>query len=188
MASRSDARERMIRSAAELLPAFGIRGTSFSRVIEHSGAPRGSVGHHFPGGKDEMIHAAIGVAGDRITGRLRALTEQGLDRQEIVAALCDYFAEALRRSDFRGGCPIAAAAFDEDLSDDMRATAIGVIDGWIDLLAGIGAAGAPSPDDRRDAENAIHAVEGALIMCKLRRSVEPLACVKTGLRTADARP
>ncbi|GAC58708.1 putative TetR family transcriptional regulator [Gordonia hirsuta DSM 44140 = NBRC 16056] len=179
MGRRSDARERMIASAAELLPSLGIQGTSFSRVIEHSGAPRGSVGHHFPGGKEEMIDAAVRIAGDRITRRLRRLAEDGLSYEQVIVALCDYFAEVLRQSDFRGGCPIAAAAFDDDLSDGIRTTAITVIDEWIDIIAGIRAAeGTPAPQARRDAENAIHTVEGALIMCKLRRSIEPLNSVR----------
>jgi len=34
-------------------------GTSFSEVLEATGAPRGSVYHHFPGGKDQLVKAAL---------------------------------------------------------------------------------------------------------------------------------
>ena len=60
----SDARRKMIESAAILLATRGLEGTSFSDVLERSGAPRGSIYHHFPEGKDELVDAAIALAGD----------------------------------------------------------------------------------------------------------------------------
>jgi AcrR family transcriptional regulator len=50
----SDSRNRMIQSAALLFREHGYSGTGFRDVIEHSGAPRGSIYHHFPGGKEEL--------------------------------------------------------------------------------------------------------------------------------------
>ena len=38
-------------------------GTSFAEVLERSGAPRGSVYHHFPEGKDQLIGEALDAAG-----------------------------------------------------------------------------------------------------------------------------
>jgi len=56
-----NSRETMISSAAELMGSRGMSGTSFSDVLEHSGAPRGSIYHHFPGGKQELAKAAPGL-------------------------------------------------------------------------------------------------------------------------------
>ena len=55
----------MIESAVVLLAKQGYRATSFDAVLERSKAPRGSIYHHFPGGKDELIAAAIDLAGAR---------------------------------------------------------------------------------------------------------------------------
>ncbi|MGO4757142.1 TetR family transcriptional regulator, partial [Streptomyces sp. 2MCAF27] len=52
---RSDSRDRMVLSAAELLREYGAGATSIDRVLVHSGAPRGSVYHHFPGGRAQLI-------------------------------------------------------------------------------------------------------------------------------------
>src|SRR5437879_7196953 len=57
-------RERMVAGAVNLLARHVLQATSFSEVLEHSGAPRGSVYHHFPGGKDQMIGSALDAAGD----------------------------------------------------------------------------------------------------------------------------
>src|SRR3954464_6044166 len=59
-------RERMIQSALVLMGEHGVEGTSFSQVIEHSGAPRGSIYHHFPGGKAQLVEEATRYAGDAV--------------------------------------------------------------------------------------------------------------------------
>ena len=58
MPRQSDARDRMIQSAALLFRERGIEGTAFADVLQRSGAPRGSVYHHFPGGKQQLAEEA----------------------------------------------------------------------------------------------------------------------------------
>ncbi len=48
-------KQRMIREAALALARKGLQRASFSEVLEASGAPRGSLYHHFPGGKGELV-------------------------------------------------------------------------------------------------------------------------------------
>ncbi len=59
----ADTRDRMIAGAARLLAERGLQETSFSEVLELTGAPRGSIYHHFPDGKDQLIASAIDLAG-----------------------------------------------------------------------------------------------------------------------------
>ena len=60
-----DDRERRV-----LLAMRGLEATAFSDVLERSGAPRGSIYHHFPDGKDQLVEAAIELAGERALGVL----------------------------------------------------------------------------------------------------------------------
>ena len=55
----NDARERMIDSAQRLLARRGYGAATFSAVLSDSHAPRGSIYHHFPDGKDQLVAAAI---------------------------------------------------------------------------------------------------------------------------------
>ena len=48
-----------------LLATKGVEGTSFAEVLEATDSPRGSVYHHFPGGKPELLHAALDLASER---------------------------------------------------------------------------------------------------------------------------
>ncbi len=52
-------RARMIDGATQILARRGLRGTAFSEVIALAGASRGSIYHHFPGGKAELIDAVL---------------------------------------------------------------------------------------------------------------------------------
>src|SRR5947199_4686337 len=65
-------RERMVRSALLLMGEQGIEATSFSQVLERSGAPRGSIYHHFPGGKAQLVEEATRYAGDIVVNILTA--------------------------------------------------------------------------------------------------------------------
>src|ERR1700728_5332787 len=62
---RGAVRTRMVEGAVRLLATKGVEGTSFAEVLEASGSPRGSVYHHFPGGKPELLHAALDLASER---------------------------------------------------------------------------------------------------------------------------
>src|SRR5437588_7959739 len=70
----SDTRERMVRSAAYLFRERGVSGTAFSDVIAHSGAPRGSIYHHFPGGKLQLAEEAVRYIGDFLGAGVYAAT------------------------------------------------------------------------------------------------------------------
>ena len=61
----NETRATMIEGAIQLLATRGVHGASLLKVLEHTGAPRGSVYHHFPGGKEELILAALDLTGQR---------------------------------------------------------------------------------------------------------------------------
>src|SRR5688572_33420325 len=83
-ASQMDSRQRMLESAAILFRERGVHGTSFSDVLAHSAAPRGSIYHHFPGGKAQLAEEATRYAAEFITGGLTAALarEDPVDRSE----------------------------------------------------------------------------------------------------------
>jgi AcrR family transcriptional regulator len=171
MPRRSDARERMVRSAATLLREYGAGATSIDRVLAHSGAPRGSVYHHFPGGRTQLIEEAVALAGDFVAGLIEAAARAG----DPAAAIDEFVAlwrKWLADSDFHAGCPIVAVTVANDESAQLAG---GVFGRWTDgLAASFRAHGLPDARARRLAMFVIAAVEGAVIMCRAERSLEPL--------------
>ena len=68
-------RDRMVRSAAQLIRRKGVSGTGMREIVIEADAPRGSLQHYFPGGKEELVSDALlwmgGVAARRVERSLR---------------------------------------------------------------------------------------------------------------------
>lgn len=180
---RSDSRDRMILSAAALLPEYGASGTSIDRVLAHSGAPRGSVYHHFPGGRTQLIDEAVALAGDFIAGLIDAMTRAGDQRGDRagdpVAAIDAFFLlwrDRLTESDFRAGCPIVAVAVEtNDDAPQLVRSAAAVFARWRDALAALFVRhGLTEERSRRLGSFVIAAAEGAVIMSRAERSTAPI--------------
>ncbi|MCP3753621.1 TetR/AcrR family transcriptional regulator [Streptomyces sp. TBY4] len=165
----------MILSAAALLPEYGASGTSIDRVLAHSGAPRGSVYHHFPGGRTQLIDEAVALAGDFIAGLIDAMTRAG----DPVAAIDAFFVlwrDRLTESDFRAGCPIVAVAVEtNDDAPQLVRSAAAVFARWRDALAALFVRhGLTEERSRRLGSFVIAAAEGAVIMSRAERSTAPI--------------
>ncbi len=178
----------MIQSAALLMRERGVEATSFSEVIERSGAPRGSIYHHFPGGKAQLIEESTRYAGDFIAAGLVAALESS-DPVASVHAFVASWRAILRESDYGAGCPVVAATLEGDRTPGARAAAGVAFARWEDLLAGGIAARGVAPDRARSvATLTIAAIEGAVIVARAQRSSGPLDRVAAELErvVADA--
>jgi AcrR family transcriptional regulator len=173
----SDARQRMVHSAALLFREQGYSGTGFRDVIEHSGAPRGSIYHHFPGGKAELASATVAWAGEVISRQIERAARDG-DPIAVLRGFVAAWREVLESSDFRAGCPIVAVAVEADAGADPVAAAGEAFARWEDLIAGtLRDAGAARAEARRLATLVVAAIEGAIVLCRSRRSARPLTDV-----------
>ena len=178
-------RERMVVSAALLIRERGAHPTAIADVLEHSGAPRGSAYHYFPGGRTQLLCEAIDYAGEHVAARL-AKAARGID---ALDALVESYRRQLILTNFRAGCPVVAVAVEAG-DPDKRDQATPVIDRaaaafarWIDLTAqlfvadGIAAARADEL-----AMLMTTALEGAIVIARASRDVKPLDVVHRQLR------
>ncbi len=176
-------RERMIISTALLVRERGARATSIDDVLAHSGAPRGSVYHHFPGGRDQLLREATGYAGAFVAARLTP--QEGQDALGAFDAFLGGYRADLLAGDFRAGCPVVAVAI-EARDDDTALVdeAAAAFARWEELLMGTFVAeGVPPKRARELALLVIAGVEGALILCRARRDISPLDAVAAQLRS-----
>ena len=171
----SDSKSRMVVSAADLLARRGLQATSFSEVLEHSGAPRGSVYHHFPGGKDQLIISALDLAGDRA---IELLNRKAGEPAEAVAAwFLHIWREVLVRSNLDAGCAVLAVTVAAD-SPELRDHAAGIFRAWRGRLAELlGTGGLQRPDADRFAATLIASSEGAVALSRAEQSLEPFDLV-----------
>jgi AcrR family transcriptional regulator len=163
-------REKMIRSATVLMRERGVAGTSFSDVLAHSGAPRGSIYHHFPGGKAQLVEEATRFGGEFVAARFTAALEKS-DPVGTLGALGEFWRGVLRTTDFAAGCPIAAATMGADQAPAARELAGDVFRNWTELYAEL-LKRAGLPDDRADslATLVIAGIEGSILLTRAQRS------------------
>lgn len=172
----------MIDSAILLLREQGAAATTVDAVLAHSGAPRGSVYHHFPGGRRELLLAAVMRAGDIISGLIRSSAGGG------PTAMLERFAELWRSqlvaTNHRAGCPVLAIAVDHDPDDaEIAGLVRATMQRWTqDLEAGLMASGIDDARAARLAVLVLATVEGAVVLCRSQASTEPLDTVVAELR------
>jgi AcrR family transcriptional regulator len=182
-------RERMVVSAALLIRERGARATAISDVLEHSGAPRGSAYHYFPGGRSQLLCEAVDYAGEHVAAMI-AKAERGVD---LLDMLVESYREQLLATDFRAGCPIAAVSVEAGFEKDSVAVrermapvierAAAVFDRWSELIAQRFIADGMAAD--RATESAVFAtsaLEGALLLARVRRDLTPLDLAHRRLR------
>ena len=171
----SDARQKMIESAAVLLAMNGLDGTAFSDVLERSGAPRGSIYHHFPRGKDELVDAAVELAGVRALRVLDAL--DGSTPTEITAFFLDLWRQVLVRSSLRAGCAVLAVTVATP-SPELLDHAAAIFRAWRGRLAELyERGGMERAAATRLAMTLVAATEGAVVVSRAERSLEPFELV-----------
>jgi len=178
-------RERMVVSAALLIRERGAHATAISDVLQHSGAPRGSAYHYFPGGRTQLLCEAVDYAGEYVAAVIAA-AESGPD---LVDTLVAQYREQLLGSDFRAGCPIAAVSVEAGEQQDRERMApvieraAAVFDRWTDLIAQrFTADGIPADRSGELAVLATSALEGAILLARVRRDLAPLDLVHRQLR------
>lgn len=177
-------RERMIRSAMLLMGERGVEATSFTDVLEHSGAPRGSIYHHFPGGKAELIEEATRYGGDFIAHTLTALLDRA-DPLAAVEAVIGFWRAALDATSYNAGCPVVAATVEGDRAPAARSQADDAFGRWVELHAEIlRRAGVAEERARSLGTLFVSATEGAVLLSRAQRSTAPLDRVLEELRAA----
>jgi AcrR family transcriptional regulator len=175
----------MVVSAALLIRERGAQATAISNVLKHSGAPRGSAYHYFPGGRMQLLEEATDYAGAYIAGKISA-AESAV---ALFDELTEMYREQLIRSDYRAGCPIVAVTVEAGDPDNPERTtkvierAAAAFALWTDLIGqrlvteGVDAARAEEL-----AMLVMTSIEGAIIVARASRDVKPLDLVQRQLR------
>jgi TetR/AcrR family transcriptional regulator, lmrAB and yxaGH operons repressor len=176
---RSPARARMVQSAATLIRERGIHGTGLREVVAHSGGPRGSLGRFFPGGKTQLVTEAIDVAVAELFGDLERTLGEAATFREAIGAIVAPWRHLLVDDDFALGCPLAATICDAADNDSLRTHVSELFAQWRAPVAGAYTRfGAPQTEADLHATVLVAALEGALILARAQRTIEPLDTVE----------
>jgi TetR/AcrR family transcriptional repressor of lmrAB and yxaGH operons len=177
MAVKGDeTRARLIEAARTLVEAKGYHGTGLNEVLAVAGAPRGSLYHHFPGGKDQLVGEALADAGrevDGIIGELAATEPTSLD---LVLALFKGLADRMVAAGYAKGCPVATVALEIAATNDALQSLCGDIYArWQRALAeALRGDGYDTAEVDELAATVLALIEGALVLARAGRSRIPI--------------
>jgi AcrR family transcriptional regulator len=170
-------RERMVRGAAQLIRRKGVSGTGMREIVTEADAPRGSLQHYFPGGKEELVSDALLWAGDVAARRIRRCLAELQPRtpSALLTCIVDDWRRDLTSEQFSAGCPLAAAAADTAAtSKPLRRVLRQAFDGWLEPLSeSLAELGVPPERAENLAIVAISALEGAIILARIRGELTP---------------
>lgn len=178
-----DTRTRMLETTARLLQHRGYYGTSLSDILKDSGAPRGSLYFHFPGGKDQLVLEATRITAEQATEELRACLVAARTPAAGVRAYAEAAAAIMRETDFTFGCPVAPVILDasgglDELAEICRKT----LEDWLGLLRRAFVTSGVSPVRARSlALLVVTAIEGGLIVARACRKCDALMTIAAEL-------
>ena len=174
-------KQNLVRSAMRLFRRQGFASTGLQQILEESGAPRGSLYHYFPSGKEALGEAAVELAGRLMRETLEELGARHAAPAAFLRAWCRTLAGWMEESDFRSGCPIATTLLETaPASPAITRAGRRALDGWVDVVAGVLTRdGRPAREARRQARLLVAAMEGALLLARVHRSTRPILDVAT---------
>jgi TetR/AcrR family transcriptional repressor of lmrAB and yxaGH operons len=191
--NQQPARDRIVRSAAELVRERGVHGVGLRQIVAHADGPRGSLQRYFPGGKTQLITEALNLAGAEVLDDTESRLLKAATLAEAIDAIFAPWRQVLLESNFTMGCPVAATVIDAAGDDRLRQHACALLDQWRDSVhAALVKFGAPQSTAQDDASVLLAALEGALILSRANQSTDPLDTVQrfftTSLTQAAADP
>lgn len=169
-------KESLVRTAMRLFRRQGYASTGLQQIVAESGAPKGSLYHYFPSGKEALGESAITLAGVLMQEMLAGLAARHAEPKAFLHAYCKVLAGWMEESGFQSGCPIATTLL-ETAPQSPAITAAGqrAIDGWIAVIGGVLARGGMKRREARArAQLVVAAMEGALILSRIRLSTRPI--------------
>lgn len=182
--SRRDGRERLLNGARKLLAEKGYAGMELRDVAERGKAPRGSIYHHFPGGKSQLAAEAAELEGREIKAAIeRSLEKHGL--AGTLRAFGEMFRRRVKDKPEHLGCPVAAAALARPEDPALAAAATSAFESWeAPIAAALREEGVAAAEAAAFAGLVVSTIEGALIRARAAADEAPLDSAVAGLERA----
>jgi AcrR family transcriptional regulator len=178
----------MVFAAAQLIRRVGVGATGMREVAARAEAPRGSLQHYFPGGKEQLVNEAVAWAGDYAGRRVDRFLAGLADLPEptpgaLFAAMAQQWIDEFAAEGFCTGCPVAAVTVDSSAATpSARQAASGAFTAWsTPLAAALTSLDVPADRARPLATLMLSALEGAILLSRAHESADPLTTVVTEL-------
>ena len=168
-------KDRLIHAAAKLFHRHGYHGVGLNDLLAEAKAPKGSLYHHFPEGKQDLAMAAAVWASDGILRVIATSFRDAVTFEEGMTTLCHKLAKLFDKTGKWDGCPISAILFEGPENEAFRAEAQRLYDGWIaEGAEHAERLGVPSDEAHKLSERMFVLIQGGWTLARARRSSDVL--------------
>jgi len=163
---------------------LGLAATSFTQVVSVSGAARGAIYHHFPGGKAELAHEAVAWTGRRVRDEFATIDAHAPDA--VVAEFLAKIRPVVARASAGISCAVAVVTVESGQLDPALTEAVALaLESWVgELEQRLQQAGATASRARIVAVLLITFLEGTQVLCRAAGSMVPFDDGAVGLVAA----
>ena len=162
-------RDRILKAAKHLFQRRGYYAVGTAEILAASHAPKGSMYHHFPDGKEQIAIEAVKTIRNDVLAAMRLLEEKELSAADSVRALAKGMAQWLKDSNYREGTMLASTTVGsvpdlpklhaalKEAFDDWRAQIVKLLtsEGWT------------KPSATAMAQTLLAGIEGAMILARI---------------------
>lgn len=178
-------RDRILEATAELYRRQGMAATGLKQISGAARAPFGSIYHHFPGGKEAITAEVIrceGVRYGEFVGEQLARTDPATG----IPAMFENAGRLMESQDYGEACSIETIALEVASTNELlRKESATVFEGWLSGIAEwFGRLDITEAQSRQLALITLTALEGAFVLCRTLRSVEPIVIAGQGVQAA----
>jgi TetR/AcrR family transcriptional repressor of lmrAB and yxaGH operons len=171
-----DTKTKFIDSTAQLIEVQGYHATGLNQIILESGAPKGSLYYHFPGGKEELVSAAVQQAGDNLVALIQKNVDESKPAAESIRDFVLGVAHGVEVTNYQSGGPLTAVAMEtattsEPLNLACRAAFSRIQEAFTEKLIASGLS------QSRAGQLALFitvSIEGGIILSRTNHSGDPL--------------
>jgi TetR/AcrR family transcriptional repressor of lmrAB and yxaGH operons len=176
MAKAPDSKEKTLAAAMKLFSQRGYHGTGLQDILEAGRAPRGSLYFHFPKGKEQIGEAAVQLGTEGVREFIADAAQTSGNVQAFLVKLARGMAANLERSDYREGCPVATTALETAAQSDVlsRAARTAFRTWEQEIKRALISFGMKTNQADRAATAVLSQLEGALLLARTYRSLEPM--------------
>lgn len=165
----------MLVVATQLFGARGYEGIGIAELLEKSGAPRGSLYFHFPGGKQQIGAEVVARVGAEVASRFRVLHDSGVDLEGFIDQVFKATAKESKEREYCASCPMAAIAtgFGNDNPKLAAAVRVAFMSWEAEIRNAAIARGMTEENAAIFGSAMLSAMEGAFIISKAQETSEP---------------
>lgn len=174
--SYGDSREKILSAATRLFQLQGYYGTGLNQIIKESGAPKGSLYYHFPGGKEQLAIEAVNEMKEYIRQKIADCMEACTDPAEGIQAFLKELSCQFSCTEDIEGLPVGLLAAETSLkSEPLREACHEAYKEWASVYEEKLRHTGCSENRAKEASTVVNAmIEGGILLSLTAKNSTPL--------------